>query len=665
MDAVTADDRPILRLRAQILDLMDLALAAEHAVDLSRIHPDHRSGAANLVHYRALRALDLRALQTELSRHGLSSLGRMEPRVMENLSAVAGILSRAAGQPVPGICAQFPSGGAETDELQRNADALFASSTGMAASHPGTRIMVTLPSEAATDPALVRDIVQAGGDVVRINCAHDGPDAWRAMARNARSADPTTAVSMDLGGPKLRTGPITPGPHVLKVKPRRDPLGRVVEPGMLWLVGESDTATDLQSAPVTDVETLDLLSVGQDITFHDTRGRRRVARVVRTETRRVLIAADRTFYLTPGARLSCAGDDGTRIRLTIGELPSSGQYFLIRAGQRIQVTADDAPVNPDDPSTDLTTIGCTLPEVFAAVVPGHRILFDDGKIEGIIESVSVSGSVPGGGATPDSLVARITRAGLDGAKLRGGKGINLPDSSLPVPALTVDDRKDLETVIEIADMTALSFVRSAGDVAELLDALADASAGADGAHHGADLGVVVKIETVEGFTALPEILLELMRHRRIGVMIARGDLAVEAGFERLVEVQEEILWLCEAGHVPTIWATQVLDSLAGNGLPTRSEVTDAGAARRAECAMLNKGPNIVAAIGALDAILDRMGSHLDKKSPVLRRLSAWTTPDVVRATAATDVVSDVEVSEVEVSGVEVSEVQDETVPARS
>ncbi|NDK88211.1 pyruvate kinase [Gordonia desulfuricans] len=640
MDAVTTDDHPsILRLRAQILDLMDLALAAERAVDLSRIHPDHRSGAANLLHYRALRALDLRALQAELSRHGLSSLGRMEPRVMENLAAVAAILSRAAGQPVPEICRPFPTGEPETDELQRNADALFSASSGVTASHPGTRIMVTLPSEAATDPTLVRDIVQAGGDVVRINCAHDGPDAWRAMARNARSADPRTAVSMDLGGPKLRTGPITPGPHVLKVKPRRDPLGRVVEPGMLWLVGETDTATDLQSAPVTDAETLDLLTVGQDITFHDTRGRRRIARVVRTESRRVLIAADRTYYLTPGARLSCSGDDGRRIRLTIGELPSSGQYFLVRAGQRIVVTADDTPVNPDDPSTDLTTIGCTLPEVFSAVAPGHRILFDDGKIEGIIESVSAGG----GGA--DSLVARITRAGLDGAKLRGGKGINLPDSSLPVPALTDDDRKDLETVVEIADMTALSFVRSAGDVAELLDTLADAAD--TGTHRGTDLGVVVKIETVEGFTALPEILLELMRHRRIGVMIARGDLAVEAGFERLVEVQEEILWLCEAGHVPTIWATQVLDSMAGNGLPTRSEITDAGAARRAECAMLNKGPNIVAAIGALDAVLDRMGSHLDKKSPVLRRLSAWTTPGEGPAATATG-----------------SEIEDEAVPTR-
>ena len=73
---------------------------------------------------------------------------------------------------------------------------------------------------------------------------------------------------------------------------------------------------------------------------------------------------------------------------------------------------------------------------------------------------------------------------------------------------------------------------------------------------------MLKIETVAAFKALPDILLELMKWADVGVMIARGDLAVEAGFERLAEVQEEILWLCEAAHVPVVWATQVLDTLA-------------------------------------------------------------------------------------------------------
>ena len=76
---------------------------------------------------------------------------------------------------------------------------------------------------------------------------------------------------------------------------------------------------------------------------------------------------------------------------------------------------------------------------------------------------------------------------------------------------------------------------------------------------------MLKVETKQGFENLPMLLLTAMRHRTVGVMVARGDLGVEAGFERLAEVQEEILWLCEAAHVPVIWATEVLDRLARKG----------------------------------------------------------------------------------------------------
>ena len=116
-----------------------------------------------------------------------------------------------------------------------------------------------------------------------------------------------------------------------------------------------------------------------------------------------------------------------------------------------------------------------------------------------------------------------------------------------------------------------------------------------------------------------------MRSPLVGVMIARGDLAVEAGYERLAEVQEEILWLCEAAHLPVIWATEVLDQLARTGQPSRAEVTDAAMAQRAECVMLNKGPHIDAAIVVLDDILRRMSGHQRKKTPFLRPLRSWTT----------------------------------------
>ena len=106
-------------------------------------------------------------------------------------------------------------------------------------------------------------------------------------------------------------------------------------------------------------------------------------------------------------------------------------------------------------------------------------------------------------------------------------------------------------------------------------------------------------------------------------MIARGDLAVEVGFERLSEVPRQILNLCEAGHIPTIWATQVLESLAKTGQPSRAEITDAAAGQRADCVMLNKGPHIQDAIRALDDIVNRMSEVQVKSRTLMRRIRSW------------------------------------------
>jgi pyruvate kinase len=169
-------------------------------------------------------------------------------------------------------------------------------------------------------------------------------------------------------------------------------------------------------------------------------------------------------------------------------------------------------------------------------------------------------------------------------------------------------------------MVALSFANRVDDVKQLRGQIARLSAGSP--------AIVLKIETRRGFEALPEMLLEAMKSPRCGVMIARGDLAVECGFERMAEVQEEILWICEAAHVPVIWATQVLESLAREGVPSRAEITDAAMGDRAECVMLNKGPHIREAVKVLDDILRRMQAHQSKKSPMLRalRLAQALTP---------------------------------------
>ncbi|WOF21781.1 pyruvate kinase [Microbacterium betulae] len=576
-------------------ELRELRADAVSAADLAReriaaVHPDHRHGARNLHHYLALRSRDLRPLQERLSGAGLSSLGRMEGDVLRNLDAVLHILGAALDDDPPGSPA---AGAPDPHDLHVNAAALL----GGEAEDRSTRIMVTLPSEAADDASIVQRFAGAGMDLARVNCAHDDDDAWRRMAGHVRAADDAIRVAMDLGGPKLRTGPLAEGPRVVKVKPKRDDAGGVTAPARLLLIAsDAEASGDVRSAPVRDAGWLAERTTGETVRFADARGRRRKMRVARADARGVLLEGGRTAYLEEGAVLRCGERETVVDRLDAVE----GALRLAK-GDTIVLTSSLDPATSED---GRHRIGCTLPEALRAVRPGHRIAFDDGKIEGVVRSVE-----------DGAAIVEVTGAPEGGTKLKAEKGINLPDTDLPVSALTDDDVAALDVVVEVADIVELSFARSAQDVRRLLDEL-----DARGAEH---LGVVVKLETTQGFRALPEIILELMRRPRAGIMIARGDLAVEAGFERLAEVQEEMLWLCEAARLPVVWATQVLDDLAKRGVPTRAEITDAATANRAECVMLNKGPRIDDAIRALDDILRRMEGHMDKKRPLLRRLHAW------------------------------------------
>jgi pyruvate kinase len=242
-------------------------------------------------------------------------------------------------------------------------------------------------------------------------------------------------------------------------------------------------------------------------------------------------------------------------------------------------------------------ISCTLPEVFDAVEVDETVLLDDGKLAGTIVAV-----------LDGEIHIQITQAREGGERLRADKGINLPDSALEFSGLTRKDREDLTFVARHADVVNLSFVNGPRDVLELFAALDELGA--------TDLGVVLKIETQRGFDNLPAILIAAMRRYPIGVMLARGDLAVEVGWKNLAEIQEEVLSLCEAAHVPVIWATQVLETLAKKGRPSRAEITDASMAQQAECVMLNKGPHIVATIRMLGQILESMENHRQKKSSI-------------------------------------------------
>jgi pyruvate kinase len=293
----------------------------------------------------------------------------------------------------------------------------------------------------------------------------------------------------------------------------------------------------------------------------------------------------------------------------VGGIPPRQQPILLKKGDFLHLTRSQIAGKPPEMSRQgrvlqPATIPCTLPEVFDSVRPGERIWFDDGKIGGILRAVSA-----------DQVRVEITHARPQGDRLLSEKGINLPDSRIRLSAISEKDVSDLRFVAANADMVGLSFVRNVSDIEALLARLAEFG--------GEHPGVVLKIETRKAFEMLPDLLLAAMRSRSFGVMIARGDLAVECGYERLAEVQEEILWLCEAAHAPVIWATQVLESLAKSGMPSRAEISDAAMGNRAECVMLNKGPHIVDAIRVLDNILQRMQDHQNKKRSMLRRLHWW------------------------------------------
>jgi len=582
-------------------------VAAESHSVLDAVTPDLQASASNLIHYLALRRHDLRALQPRLAALGLSSLGRSEAHVLATLDAVHVALqaldSYESGQTT----------GADTTPQQELLAAHTQALLGPAPASRRVRIMVTVPTEAARDYTLVHELVRAGMDCMRINCAHDGAAEWERMIEHMRRAshalDRPCRVAMDLGGPKLRTGPLEPGAAVLKIRAERDLYGRVTAPARIWLTaaqGGHPAPSPADAILPLPAAWLGRLRAGHTLKFMDARGARRVLHVVDVGVDGVWGELTKTSYIVPGTKIWRASARGKTAAAVVGEVTAREDPIVLHTGDILVVNRSLKPGRPatyDGRGRVLTpaAIGCTLPEVFADVSCGDAIWFDDGKIGGVIESIEL-----------DRATVKINRARVCGEKLRGDKGINLPDSPLRLSALTAKDIEHLEFVVRHADMVSLSFANSAADVELLQQHLKRLG--------GEKLGVILKIETRRGFENLPEMLFAALRSTRCGIMIARGDLAVECGFERLAEVQEEILWVCEAAHVPVIWATQVLESLAKNGLPSRAEITDAAMSERAECVMLNKGPHVCQAVGVLDDILQRMQAHVTKKRSMLREL---------------------------------------------
>jgi pyruvate kinase len=597
------------------------ALETRQAPALAGVYPHHLGSARNLLHYVSLRQQDIRPLQDELTRWGLSSLGRCEAYVLSNVGAILQILNRLRGQ---GASAAAVAAPCDVDAGRRLLDAHTQALFGPASPPRGVRIMVTMPSAAADDPELISDLLDAGMDCLRINCAHDDAPAWQRMIEHLRRAEQQQGrrcrIMMDLAGPKLRTGVVAAGPPVLKWRPHRDSFGRELAAARIWVCRTPDSSATGAADAVLPLQADWLLQVepGDELHFRDARDRSRRLRVVDVTRDGFWAECDKTAYVTSetrlrlrkaGIRASQEPHDGI-----VTALAPSEQFLVLYKGDRLTLTDEQLigqPARYDDRGQLLQhpRIGCTLSEVFRDLRPGERIRFDDGIIGGVIAEVH-----------RDHVIVEITDTQGGGQRLRADKGINLPDSDLHLDALTPKDLDDLQFIARQADIVGYSFVRRPQDVRRLQDELARLGR--------PDLGVILKIENRQAFEGLPSLLLAALASPAVGVMIARGDLAVELGYERLAEAQEEILWMCEAAHMPVVWATQVLEQLAKEGHPSRAEITDAAMGVRAECVMLNKGPYIVQAVRTLDDILRRMRDHQAKKRPLLRRLRlADAVPD--------------------------------------
>ena len=617
MDSVIRPSTPATACENLIRQMESLRLMVEQQAELGRkslseLSPERLASAENLLHYLALRSQDIRPLQDQLTHLGLSSLGRAEPHVMATINAVLHNLYLLSGRKQEAVDSQEVFAAFETGAnfLEQNTIRLFGD-------HPEKRrahIIVTMPVEAADDYLMVHELLKSGMNCMRINCAHDYPEIWSRMIRTLRSAERSTGRScrilMDLGGPKLRLGPMETSPAVLKIRPVRTSSGRILRPARIWLTSTKTAFNEVAAADASlAVEASWLASVtkGDRVRFRDIRGSKRNWRIREVVANGCWAESRKTSYLANGTVLKLRQNDGSPdLEAVITGLPPQDSVCRIKVGDILFISATVEPGkhayhDSDGELLNPGIVSLAIPEVYRDVCLGEPIYFDDGRIAGIVEKRS-----------SEQLQIRITHTRNPVEKLEGNRGVNLPDTALNLAALSTKDLQDIEFAARHADMIGLSFANSPDDVRALYQHLHKLGR--------EDVGAVLKIETKRGFSNLPGMLLEALKFPACGVMIARGDLAVEVGFERMSEVQEEILWACEAAHVPVIWATQVLESLTKRGHASRAEVTDAAMAQAAEAVMLNKGSHIIEAVEMLDNILQRMQGHHRKKRSMLRKL---------------------------------------------
>jgi pyruvate kinase len=583
-------------------------------------HPRYQS-LLNLRQYMILRSRDRTELQEKLFLMSLTSLGRSFAHVAASVDTLYDQLSSSL------YCKSIPA-----EEMERfhhvtieeaiacaseNSSALFGGKSSSKLSKQGTAVMVTLPSHAAENGgALIRSLAEARVNVFRINTAHDTPEVWQAMAdviadiNRLRPPENALRIFVDLAGPKIRTGKIERLELPVRIGSNRMPKQVIIRPGDGETCPETtDPFSQLKNPAQISVDRrfFKKLKCRKPIRLHDAHGKKAHLMITELGPEAAKAVIDRKVYLDASSTLSRKHFRG-RIRNIAAQVDPirlfEGDTLLIAEN----IPGRSALRNDDGTRTEPARIGCCFSGIASFVAAGDPVFIDDGKIG--LEATGVRDGV---------IRCRVTHAKPTGTLLKEEKGINFPESHIATPALTDADRGNLDAVIGFADHLGISFCQSAEDVAALQKLLQERGRG--------DIGIIAKIETRRAVTKMPEILEQLLTCEKSGVMIARGDLAIEVGFRNMAALQEKLLDICDAAHMPVIWATQVLESQMKSNLPSRAEVTDAAMAGRAECVMLNKGAFAVDTIDVLKHILREMHLLFKKHRQLLSREELWEAPD--------------------------------------
>ena len=466
-----------------------------HKTILGNIHEEYIKSAQNLIHYSAFRNFDLRSTQKKLKNIGLTRFANAEGHILASLINTRFILKNLAE--IESSEEVRPNLSIKKGKrlLAKNTKALL----GYRSKGRRVRIMVTQPTESAYNYQMVLEMVQHGMNCARVNCAHDSPEVWKLIIDNVRKAAQATGrnvkIAMDLAGPKIRTGSITPGPKIRKFRPERDITGNIIKPAEIILVPKVDEFSLPNSLPI-DSKILSQLKLDDSFTLTDTRGKTRRLKVVTVNESNVMIHCYETSYIGTGTTLHCSNRQMESIE--VGELPPVQQSIILRKGDVLTILKEEidgipAQIDEDGNVIQNGKISCQFPEVFEFIKSGHSILFDDGKIEGVVQTIREG-----------EFDVLITLAKENGSKLKAEKGINFPDTNLGISGLTLKDKQDLEFIAKHANIVNFSFVNSKEDVKELHQELEK---------HGVlnQLDVILKIETKYAVANLTDILLSAMK----------------------------------------------------------------------------------------------------------------------------------------------------------